>query len=169
MAWPFQHGKKKIVTNAWSLFLHQTLNAFFSKQYLDAVGPLATSIIQTPLSIAWLLPYQKSTWNVRITGVPTFLTWFMIPIQYDHSQQHSESKSGHLVVSQFWPRQVVYIVQPRLSRLCLPGTSIIWTSWRPENTLPCMHRRCSQWSLVGVVTGWAMSYTFCRYSIILLS
>ena len=49
-------------------------------------------------------------------------------------------------------------VQHRLSGPCLSGTSIVRTSWRPENTLPCMHKRHGQWSFVGVVTGWVMSY-----------
>ena len=56
-------------------------------------------------------------------------------------------------------------VQSRLSRPCLSGPSIIRTSWRPESTTPHMHRRRGQWSFVGVVTSWAMSYGLCRLAL----
>ena len=56
-------------------------------------------------------------------------------------------------------------VQPQLSRPHLSGPSIIQTSWKPENTLPCMCRRRDQWSFVGVVTGWVMSYGLCRLAL----
>ena len=58
-----------------------------------------------------------------------------------------------------------YTVQPRLSGPRLSGTSIIRTSLRPKNTLPRMRRRRDQWSFVGVVIDWAMSYGLYRLAL----
>ena len=56
-------------------------------------------------------------------------------------------------------------VQPQLSGPRLTGPLNIRTSWRPENILPRMCRRRGQWSFLGVVAVWAMSYRLCRLAL----
>ena len=56
-------------------------------------------------------------------------------------------------------------VQPQLSGPHLSRSSVIQTSWRPEYTLPHMHRRCERWSFVCVVTSWVMRCGLCRLAL----
>ena len=81
----------------------------------------------------------------RITKVRIFpYVSPMKGVQTDASDARLEFETGHCYS------------RPRLYDIC--------TSWRPESTLPRMCRS-GQWSFVGVVTGWGMSYRLCRVAL----
>ena len=77
-------GKESLVTTACTCAkIHpRVIRALFDHVTVyvphDFCAYSATSIFQTPLSIGWSLTYRISK-IVRITEVPAFLTWFMMP------------------------------------------------------------------------------------------
>ena len=74
-----------------------------------------------------------------------------------------------------WPMYhiVIYVARPTGQRhnvhhkivMVYSATSIIRSSQRSKNTLPHMRRRRDQWSFMGVVTDWVMSYGLYRLAL----
>ena len=62
------------------------------------------------------------------------------------------------------PHTIGCTVQPHLSGPHLSRTSIIQTSWRPANTLLCIHRRCGQWWMWLHVEQWARQYCWLAWA-----
>ena len=116
---------------------------------------------------------RRQRWSANVTKLLNKV--FSINFTQCRSWKHHNKPNGTLFsmyryaaassITQTLMHNKMTTVQPRLSGPHLSGPSIIQTSWRPENTLPRMCRRRGQWSFVGVVTGWTLSYGLCRLTL----